>query len=209
MFCKECGQPITDGTRFCPACGTCQMASEGSGVADTPSTYGQARPTGAMLAIESEVSMKWHKFLIYFYLFWMALNFFIAAYFSISGGLRVLSATSNDGLDPTGIGVATALFGIGYVMMGMLCFVTWQELIRFKRSGVHFLLATFVIHMLLEVGYVWLILHNLKSFLEDSDLYDYICIGGVAYIVGTIGSSLFLFFAHKRYYGKRAYMFAD
>ena len=153
--------------------------------------------------------MRWHKFLVYFYLFWMALNFFVAAYFSISGGLRVLSATSNNGLDPTGIGVATALFGIGYVMMGMLCFVTWQEMIRFKQSGIHFLLATFLISMFLEMGYVWMILHHLNSALQGNDLYQYICAGGIVYIVGIIASRLFLFVAHKRYYDKRAYMFAD
>ena len=150
-FCPNCGTNVPDpNQQYCSSCNAPLVATPPQSVASanfTPNTpYANPAPSAV---IPPQHSMKWFKFLIYFWLFFFALacignaitcfgmrNTLVNQFVSAFKGTGIRTNSVSEYLELlSGAHILYCICGIGYLIIGALAIVTRFSLAKFKANG--------------------------------------------------------------------------
>lgn len=202
MFCKSCGQHISDGDRVCSICGAQQ-----SSVNSTPSitSYAQIYQTQNQQTpfMYRPMPMKFYKFLIYFDLFFRAIWLFYQAYSHLSTGLSNIDLRLERGREFADISLlykAAVVAGVCEFMLAIYCLVVRRELANYKAKAPQKLSALFLLGIAFTVAYNAVVVYEYRN-IEDA----------VSFLIFMTVLSciweLVLLFCCNSYFEKRAYLF--
>ncbi|MBR4799172.1 MAG: zinc ribbon domain-containing protein [Clostridia bacterium] len=242
MFCPNCGNKVEDGKNFCPDCGTPLRAQtpsrqprqdrQGSyerdyyfgdeqprntapGGADQRLCGGRQNP--ANYAAQNAMPMKWHKFLVYFALWFSALV-------NLGAGLNALRG-KNYGDQAArvygtfkGMQAADVVYGAAVLGLAVLVALAAVNLLGFKRTGPKTLLWYFAasgavsliyaVAALIIIGDKSIMLNTISDGVNDY-YFQYNSWSFVFSSVVSGAASAVMFLVHKAYYDKRAFMFVN
>lgn len=173
MKCDICGTEIREGARFCTTCGVEVQAMQPQ--YGTPynnqNPYGYPNQQPAM-QYQSNVNkrntyypMKWFHFLIYFYLFFMALNFVSDGMSYLTGAEYEVKAVKWEmeygevGTEMIQIlqdemSLVDKISGVVCFLLAPLCIVTRFQLAGFKKNGPKLWYLVLGVTAILDVVYV-------------------------------------------------------
>ena len=140
--------------------------------------------------------MNWHKFLIYFGL-WMVAIVNILPAIGLFSGIIDVSASAYIYLGGLYIAPAEIISATTSLAVGVLALVARFALAKYRRSGPKLLVATYTVALIGNLLYF--ILSNLIIGVVPSS-------GGV---LGNIAGPALFLWANKTYYKKRAFMFVN
>lgn len=209
MFCKECGQHMSDHERVCSICGARNNALQQENKNAQHSSYVDRYNNHIQPAYNipnSNPPMKWHKFLVYFYLWWIILDLLVSAYQTITESIDTILWHSKYNLSPDGSDYIYGLFGVVTFGLAVYFVVALQALLRRKKYGISVLLSAFLWDMLCNVIFVLYEIIVRIDIIGDSQYYLLTYVG---YILGLIAGGCLLFFTHRIYYAKRMHLFEE
>lgn len=143
------------------------------------------------------MTMKWHKFLVNFGLWLNAALMLMLAVTAFSGAQYGNEAEQVyrvfDGLEPI-----DKLYGMLHVAQAVFIIITRFRLAALRTSGVKFLLATYWISLIVEVGYMLVVGNMIGAGLE-------ILSESSSQIAGTVVG----YIVNRTYYKKREHLFTE
>ena len=150
---------------------------------------------------QPQLPMKWHKFLIYFWLWLQALAAVGSAGQVMSGlifgsqeiGEQVFQAYA--GMKP----LCTAI-GVAYLILAVYVIYTRFQLARLKSGAPGKLLAIFVFSLVLSLAFI--LGAAAVSGIDATSLMD-------SQFGGTVAMTIVMMLANKNYYDKRAHLFVN
>ena len=221
MFCIHCGKQLPDNAAFCDQCGISTLPARPP-VQDAPSApavppappvapvYIPVYPTPYPVAVPTqaeekpkEPSMKWFRFLIYFFLFFNATGCIIDGV-TTALGLEHENAALLYHTIP-GLQAFEISFGALEVLLG-----AWGVFTRFRlagryRNGPKFLTVFFIASLAWEVLYIAgdiFFMPNMLNFTDPISLVSF-----VIDLLTTIAVPLILLLTNIVYFKKRTHLF--
>ena len=200
MYCSKCGAEAADGASFCANCGAPLNAQ------DNRSAQGPERADWQKSAYEAysqpvqQQGMKWHKFLVYFSLWFSAVANLWNGIQAITGLQYKGNAAAVYRMLP-GMKGADTVFGVLCIVTAVLLVVTAVSLLKFKANGPKLLTLTYAVSVIACLIYVvWAagILSryaNLASLLSSTFM--------------SLAISVVMIFVNRNYYQKRAHLFVN
>lgn len=210
MFCKYCGGQVGEDARFCENCGArldydiedqgeeqhalsgARSEYEGGLLTPAPAEAGYAEPAAEV----REMPMKWHKFLVYFWLWLKSVLYFFAGIGGIFGGT----------VDDEGEAVRDALTaqsavnigsGVCFLLLSALGFYAAYKLLHMDRK------APKIYYILLIAGVVFAVLRDIAYALLGVENTDFIDAAFTFAIFGGIAVLQYV------YYKKREHLFVN
>ena len=183
MYCVSCGQENDENTVYCSNCGEKLVKEETS-------------ESAVQNVNESELPLRWHKFLVYFSLFLGALMYIGEGYNAVSGiqygDMVEVIYSYYDGLKAADVGYGIALFGLA-----AFAIFTRFQLAGFKRNAPNLLMILYCVPILLSFGYLLIV-----GGITGINMID-------ASFVGNILGSATIIVINKVYYNKRKHLFVN
>ena len=213
MLCPNCGSLLTDGSRFCPYCGSqleVQPAQETAPVRSepyvtqedprTPPRY-DVIPADPLPAdpMHDPRGMKWFKFIIYFQLFANAL-------INLANAVTVLTGAHYQGTADTVYAVFPAqhtvdiVYGILCLALAALGIYTRFRLSAFRRNGPGLYLGLIAANILVPVLYM--LLSSAVTGIPMASLLD---VNGLASLAGNV----IMLIVNKIYFDRRKDLFEN
>ncbi len=213
MLCPNCGSLLTDGSRFCPYCGSqleVQPAQETAPVRSepyvaqedprTPPRY-DVIPADPLPAdpMHDPRGMKWFKFIIYFQLFASAaLNLLNA--FQLFTGAQYEGQAERVYLLFPGLKTADLLYGALCLVMAALAIFARFRLAKFRQNGPKLYYTLLIVAIVGALLYLFLASSALSvSFAELMD----------SSVSGSLIGSAVLLIVNRIYFGKRMDLFVN
>ena len=213
MLCPNCGSLLTDGSRFCPYCGSqleAQPAQETAPVRSepyvtqedprTPPRY-DVIPADPLPAdpMHDPRGMKWFKFIIYFQLFASAaLNLLNA--FQLFTGAQYEGQAERVYLLFPGLKTADLLYGALCLVMAALAIYVRFRLAKFRQNGPKLYYTLLIVAIVGALLYLFLAGAAMGQ--PVSELLD-------GNVLITILSGAFLLIVNMIYFGKRMDLFVN
>ena len=217
MFCKNCGAPNPDDTRFCTSCGApvgdAQRADEQpvvpQQVASQPYPQQPVAPQPYVRQPEAPLyqdpykgfPMKWHKFLVYFALWAGAVVNLILAIQAIKGDHYGGSASAVYSTFPS-MKYVDVVYSVMILAIMLLQVVTAIRLMGLKRGAPKLLITLYVVNLISGIVYVGAAYAVVSKYMSIGDLLTPSIIAGFA--VSSI-----MIFANATYYKKREVLFVN
>ena len=208
MFCIHCGKQLSDDSAFCDQCGISTRPAQPP-VQSTPPVmpvYPPVYPVAVPVQVEEKPkgpSMKWFRFLIYFFLFFNATGCIIDGV-TTALGLEHENAALLYHAVP-GLQVFEIGFGVLEVLLGALGVFTRFRLSGHYRNGPKLLTAFFI------ASCAWELLYLVGNFIFMPGMYTFTDAYSILTmcwdITTTLAFPLVLLFTNLAYFKKRAYLF--
>lgn len=194
MNCINCGKEIAEGTQTCQDCDKLSEQPQVSAV----HKKGKQPRIKKQSTEESQLSMKWYKFLIYFGLLLYAVGNAIDAANLITGNIYNVGGITDDMVYSTfpplkGVDI---VHGIILIATAVLAIIIRQQLVRFKTTGVKLLYTISIIDMVLPILYMIASSIVIAELALDRDLFIQVFRG------------IFLYIVNRQYFGKRMHLFS-
>lgn len=199
MFCNRCGAEVTPGAAFCSKCGA-PVVQDGGGQQNYAPQQNYT-PQQNYASQAEPYPMKWHKALIYCFLFLTALA-------AAGNAIMVFSGSHYQGYEDMVYAMMPKLKTVDTVM-GILCLagvalaiITRQKLAGFKRGASDWLTALYVYNALLSLFYPIAVnaVVDVPGLLEES-----FSSGTIAGLAGCVVAVV----CNRIYYNKRASLFVN
>ncbi|MDE5994056.1 MAG: zinc ribbon domain-containing protein [Oscillospiraceae bacterium] len=162
MFCKNCGNLISEADKFCQSCGA-PIAQDT--IAPASQTSETLESQVSQQAVQNPIGMKWYKFVV-------NVQLFLSMLMCVYNGYMYLSGTMYGGEEEREI-VYTVfpklktldiVFGIIYIIyIGFLIIIRYR-LVKFKKNAPTLYILNFLIQNVLE--WVWVV--NANSYVSKS-----------------------------------------
>ena len=152
--------------------------------------------------INMDRPLKWHKFLIYFVLWFVALGYIIRGAGMIFVGLT--GYESNPFFQLPAIKTLNVAYGVIYVAYAVYHIYVRYQLARFRKDAPKKLLLTYLLYPVLEVAYAPLALLVIGA--PASLIFNAKIVGTI--IGAVIGTSI-VYIPTKIYYDNRAELFIN
>lgn len=203
MFCKYCGCEVGENARFCENCGArldydIEDMGEYEGGENslllTPAYAAEVR--AEPVAAARNMPMKWHKFLVYFWLWLKSVMYFFVGIGGIFGGTvnNEGEAISDQLIAQNAVNIGVGIFSL---LLSALGFYAAVELLHLNRK------APSIYYTMLIVGVVFNVLRDIAYALlgvEDTDFID------AALTLAIYGAIAVLQYV---YYKKREHLFVN
>lgn len=208
MYCKECGQHMSENDRFCSICGASyeirQTASGNVPYLSYAERYRNHTPP-TYNAPASGLSMRWYKFLIYCYLFATAAVLILNGFSLLSNGVTSINMWLEIGREFGRIAFvykAAVVAGLCSLALGVYSIVVRQALARRMKGSPRMLSALFVLQIGLVVAYNAALINHYKNIEEMVS----------STVLNTLiqcAEGLILYFCCKEYFSKRDSIFIN
>lgn len=129
--CVKCGKLLSRWTTSCYYCGAAQRPTN-SPTSPSGSRY---NPSQTPYSPEKELPMRWYKFLIYFYLFANAVDYF----------LNFITSIYNATIPTNDRQLSDLIFAVFYLGMVIYFLITRDALAKYKEKGPRLLLNMYII----------------------------------------------------------------
>ena len=224
MFCKHCGAQLPDTAAFCTNCGQPvvqqpqqtqqpqQPAYNQQGAYQQPQQGGYQQPQqgypqqgypqqGYPQQAVPQQGMKWHKFLVYFALWFAALANLGMGILSLTGGQYGQAKELVYSYFPQ-LKAPDIVYGILLLAAAVLSVLTALALLKYKAKGPKLLTLLYIFNAAVAVVYVlWVILSMSGSGADFSQT--------ITQVITSLIVSVVMIFVNKAYYGKRAHLFVN
>lgn len=201
MYCSKCGAQAADGASFCANCGA-PLNAQNNRSAQGPERNDWQQPAyGTYSQPVPEQGMKWHKFLVYFSLWFGAIANFWNGIQAITGLHYKGNAEAVYRMIPE-MKLPDVVFGILCIVIAVLMVITAVSLLRFKASGPKKLISTYVAAVAVTLIYVIWSSVILSRYGAD------IGMGLSSYVISLV-ISVIMIFVNRNYYQKRAHLFVN
>ena len=194
MFCTKCGKEIS-GQRFCPNCG-----AENRNLNEQSPSFNTSSNTFDVSVVQTELPMKWYKFLIYFALIAGAIVNFATGITMVTGSVyEVQSGVSADTVYSMYDGLKTidVIYGLLLFGVAVLGFMTRSKLAKYKADGPKF------VYMVYGISAVVVLLYNILVSAVTG-----LSVMNVSVITSFI-VQLVMLWANMKYFGKRSHLFVN
>ena len=227
MFCPNCGTNCDNGTKFCPKCGgNLQGAAQPNPQAYNPQPASQTPPPStpnyynyntnpaptttykpaSSSVLNTDMPMKWHKFLIYFSL-WAGMLVSVYKVFMVMTGERYGGENYKNMFYRVFPSLQTIdmIFIVLVAATAVLQFLTWMNLSKFRKNGPVLLTASYAGAIVSSLFY----LMGTSSVLSGAgyDVSSIMGSDGMSQYTSSIVASLAMIVINTIYYKKRAHLF--
>ncbi len=196
--CNYCGGVLEDNANFCEFCGANQIKE--NQVNQQNQSIQEGQNNNPFNPAERVWGMGWYKFLINFWLIFMAVVLFIVSLPYLTGLIRddLLGNTAKEfyfyypllkGLDVT--------YGILQILVGVFAIVTRVYLAKFKKQGPNLFLIFIIVNCAIDFLFILFEAIILKDAALISDL------------LFNIAWCLVVFFSFRKYFNNRKHLFVN
>ncbi len=191
MFCSNCGKQIDDNAQFCSFCGATTQPN-------TQNTYTQ--PTPASLGVNTQFSMKWYKFLIYF-------GLFAGAVVNLINGFMIVTGSHYEGYSDLvyevfdGLQALDVIVGLALIALAAFGVYTRFRLSGFCSNGPQMLLYVYIGAAVINLIYIIGAFSILPEMVTES-------LDVSTYVASTV-ISIVMVFANKKYFDIRKELFVN
>lgn len=197
MFCTKCGSEISEGSAFCPVCGTNLAQQPNNGQFNGAQANYNQQPIGN----QNQLGMAWYKFLIYFALFAGAVLNVVSAFIYFSGSQyggeyqTQLVYAFFDGLQ--GLDMFMGILVLGAAVLGI---VTRFSLSGYKKNAPKLVTALYSYSIVANVIYLIALSAVLGVSFEQIEVGNF---------VTQIAVSVLMVCLNTVYFKKRAHLFVN
>ena len=201
MYCSKCGAQAADGASFCANCGA-PLNAQGTQPAQAPQ-----RKDWQQSAYESysqpvpQQGMKWHKFLVYFSLWFSAIANFWNGIQAITG-LQYKGNAETVYRELPGMKLPDMVFGIMCIVIAVMLVITAVSLLKFKANGPKLLTLTYAVSVIACLIYVIWAAVILSRYGADVS-------SALSSTFMSLAISVVMIFVNRNYYQKRAHLFVN
>ena len=200
MYCSKCGAKAADGASYCASCGA-PLNTQDNRSAQGPERAGWQQSAYESYSQPVQQGMKWHKFLVYFSLWFSAIA-------NLWNGIQAITGQQYKGNAETvyrelpGMKLPDVVFGILCIVTAVLLVITAVSLLKFKANGPKMLTLAYAVSVIACLIYV---------------IWAAVILSGKGVDVRAALSSTFMslaisvimIFVNRNYYQKRAHLFVN
>ena len=201
MYCSKCGAQAADGASFCANCGA-PLNAQGTQPAQAPqrNDWQQSAYVSYSQPVPQQ-GMKWHKFMVYFSLWFSAVANFWSGIQAITGLQYKGNAEAVYNFIPE-MKMPDMVFGVLCAVTAVLLVITAVSLLKFKANGPKLLTLSYavsVITCLIYVGWAAGILSRYGADISSALSSTFM----------SLAISVVMIFVNRNYYQKRAHLFVN
>ena len=147
---------------------------------------------------QPERPMKWHKFLIYFLLWFSAIANIVSGFQAISGSQYGASANRVYSNFP-GLKTIDIIFGLFVLFIAVFTIVTRFKLAGFKADGPKYLILVYIMSAAVSIVYILAVIANTPLTMGDFG----------SQLIGQIIGPVIMVAINRTYYNNRADLFVN
>lgn len=181
--CVKCGKLLSRYATKCCYCGAVQSPSNSP---TAPSAFNCSSPQPPYYS-QKELPMKWYKFLIYFYLFANAIEYFYNFIMSVNNA----TIFTNDRR------LGDLVFAVFYLGMAVYSLITRNALAKYKEIGPRLLLGSYIIIAIASVINILVFSDRLSG--TSDDIF-------IALLI-SVFTELIMYACNAAYFKKRDHLF--
>ena len=206
-YCPECGERVDGNTQFCPKCGAAikaQGPTVGTSYRSMPVPETIREPEQYALNVQDNpvYPMKWHKFLIYFLLFFNAAVNLFSAYVYFTGRSAIPGAGTSlhvYNLVPF-VAVMDKIYAAVLLVLAVCFIVVRMKMAQFRKDAPELYILLLIVNAAAALVYMFALSILVSGFMSMS-------IWGLAEIIGRVIGAAIMVIANHIYYKKRKSMF--